>query len=54
VKAKDVPLETGADIMWNAGFEWEYESDELAFLRYLCLGISFTVYVVEWLIGYWW
>jgi hypothetical protein len=24
----------GADIMWNENFEWEYEADDLAFLRY--------------------
>ncbi|KAF8175794.1 PLC-like phosphodiesterase [Pholiota molesta] len=26
-------LDTGADILWQERFEWEYETDELAFLR---------------------
>lgn len=34
VKVKDVP-DVGADIMWNEWFEWEYESEELVFLRYV-------------------
>lgn len=32
VKTRDVPGE-GGDIMWNERFEWEYDADELAFLR---------------------
>ena len=32
VKCKDVP-ENGADIMWNGHFEWEFEEDDLAFIR---------------------
>jgi phosphatidylinositol phospholipase C delta len=32
VKCKDV-LDTGADIMWNESFEWEFEYDELTFVR---------------------
>lgn len=35
VATKDVP-EAGGDIMWNGRFEWEYEEDDLAFLR--CVG----------------
>ncbi|KAF8962864.1 PLC-like phosphodiesterase [Flammula alnicola] len=27
--------ETGADVLWNEQFEWEYERDEMAFLRLL-------------------
>jgi phosphatidylinositol phospholipase C delta len=30
-------LDTGADILWQERFEWEYETDELAFLRCVCL-----------------
>ncbi|KAH7912112.1 PLC-like phosphodiesterase [Hygrophoropsis aurantiaca] len=32
VKSKDTP-DAGADIMWNGRFEWEFQSDELAFIR---------------------
>lgn len=32
IKTQDVPG-SGADIMWNDRFEWEYEADDLAFLR---------------------
>jgi len=32
VKVKDVP-DTGADIMWNERFEWEYDAEALAFIR---------------------
>ena len=28
-------METGADIIWQSQFEWEYENDEMAFLRYI-------------------
>lgn len=34
VKVKDVS-DTGADIIWNERFEWKYESEELAFIRYI-------------------
>jgi phosphatidylinositol phospholipase C delta len=42
VKVTDVP-ETGADISWTENeeeiqiqrFEWEYESEDLAFIRYV-------------------
>ncbi|KAG2155289.1 PLC-like phosphodiesterase [Suillus bovinus] len=32
IKCKDVP-EDGADVMWNDGFEWEFEEDDLTFIR---------------------
>ncbi|TRM66560.1 PLC-like phosphodiesterase [Schizophyllum amplum] len=32
VETKDVP-ELGADVVWNEKFEWEFDEDELAFLR---------------------
>ncbi|KAJ7844656.1 hypothetical protein B0H13DRAFT_2364126 [Mycena leptocephala] len=32
VKTQDVPG-AGADAMWNERFEWEYERDEMAFLK---------------------
>ncbi|KAJ7113008.1 PLC-like phosphodiesterase [Mycena epipterygia] len=32
VKTQDVPGD-GADVMWNERFEWEYEVDDLAFIR---------------------
>ncbi|KAH6901466.1 phospholipase C [Coprinopsis sp. MPI-PUGE-AT-0042] len=40
IKTADVPGQ-GADVMWKENLEWEYESDELAFLRLL-------VYEDEW------
>ncbi|KIM44041.1 hypothetical protein M413DRAFT_443101 [Hebeloma cylindrosporum] len=30
-------IETGANVVWQSQFEWEYENDELAFLRLLIL-----------------
>lgn len=30
-------LDEGADAVWDARFEWEYEQDELAFLRFVSL-----------------
>lgn len=33
VKVRDMPG-SGADVMWNGQFEWEFENDELAFLRF--------------------
>lgn len=35
VKVEDVPGQ-GADIIWNQMFEWEFDTDELAFVR-LCI-----------------
>ncbi|KAG5641631.1 hypothetical protein DXG03_004567 [Asterophora parasitica] len=32
VKTRDVPA-SGADAIWDGAFEWEFEDDELAFLR---------------------
>ncbi|KAK7047598.1 hypothetical protein VNI00_006366 [Paramarasmius palmivorus] len=32
IKTKDV-LGVGSDVMWNQRFEWEFEEDDLAFLR---------------------
>ncbi|OAX39838.1 PLC-like phosphodiesterase [Rhizopogon vinicolor AM-OR11-026] len=32
VKCKNVP-EDGADVMWNDHFEWEFEEDDLTFIR---------------------
>jgi phosphatidylinositol phospholipase C delta len=26
-------IETGANVIWQSQFEWEYENDEMAFLR---------------------
>lgn len=34
--------ETGADVLWNEEFDWEYETDELAFLRYVFLLYHFS------------
>ena len=28
-------IETGANVIWQSQFEWEYENDEMAFLRYI-------------------
>jgi phosphatidylinositol phospholipase C delta len=28
-------MEKGADVIWRSQFEWEYENDEMAFLRYI-------------------
>ena len=28
-------VETGANVTWQSQFEWEYENDEMAFLRYV-------------------
>jgi phosphatidylinositol phospholipase C delta len=36
VKTQDVPG-AGADVMWNERFEWEYERDEMAFLKSVSL-----------------
>jgi len=30
-------IETGANVIWQSQFEWEYENDEMAFLRYMHL-----------------
>lgn len=35
-------IETGADIFWQERFEWEYEPDELAFLRRVDFAITFS------------
>ena len=32
IKTEDVAGQ-GADALWNENFEWEYDSDDLAFLR---------------------
>lgn len=34
VKVKNTAA-VGADIMWNGQFQWEYESEELAFIRFV-------------------
>jgi hypothetical protein len=34
IKTSDVPGQ-GADAVWRENWEWEYDSDELAFLRYV-------------------
>jgi len=34
-------METGADVIWQSQFEWEYDNDEMAFLRYI--HISFDI-----------
>ena len=34
VERKCVSPETGADIMWNERFDWQYNADELAFIRW--------------------
>lgn len=33
VHVTDVPGD-GADVMWDEKFEWEFDADDLAFLRY--------------------
>jgi phosphatidylinositol phospholipase C delta len=33
-KCPGVSWDIGADVMWNEQFEWQYDADELAFLRY--------------------
>ncbi len=38
-------LETGADIFWQERFEWEYEPDELAFLRHVSSIFAFEFYL---------
>ncbi|KAF7971854.1 hypothetical protein HWV62_19794 [Athelia sp. TMB] len=37
VKAKDVAPEVGADFLWNEQFEWEFESEDLTFVRLMIL-----------------
>jgi len=39
IKAKDVPGQ-GGDFTWNDKFEWEFEEDDLAFIRYVTLALS--------------
>ncbi|KAJ7056622.1 PLC-like phosphodiesterase [Mycena amicta] len=42
IKTQDVPGE-GADVMWNEKIEWEYASDELAFVRFTVMQSEFGV-----------
>lgn len=35
VKVKDVVPDVGADFMWNEHFEWEFEAEDLTFVRYV-------------------
>jgi phosphatidylinositol phospholipase C, delta len=32
IKTNDIPGE-GGDLVWNEKFEWEFEADDLAFIR---------------------
>lgn len=46
VKVKDVSPESGADFMYNEQFQWEYDSEELAFIRCaLSIAFSFITFI---------